>query len=158
MSTPEAAADAPVAPVEPIAAPVVAAAPAPPPVADPVALERARCAAIQAAALPGFGALAALAVASGWPASDFTAAQAASAEAVENARTEAAGATFRESLPAPVAGGGGGDPEPQDIEAKARADFAADANLRREFGHADTFVAFRVAEAAGKVRVLSKRA
>jgi ClpP class serine protease len=125
---------------------------------DPVAQERARCAAIQAALQPGFTALAALAVSAGWPVEQFTQAQAASAEAVENARIEGAGASFRESLPAPVAGGGGAAAEPTDPEAKARADFAASADLRAEFGTEAIYLAYVQAEASGKVRQLRKRA
>ena len=139
-------------------APVAAAAPAPAPAPDPVALERARCAGIQAAALPEFMPLAALAVASGWPVDQFTAAQAASTGAVEAARASASATAFRESLPAPVAGNGAADEAPADPEARARADWTADAKLRAEFPEVETFVAFRKAEAAGKVRVLSKRA
>lgn len=158
MTEQEATASAPQAPATPVAAPVAAVAPTPAPAPDPVALERARCAGIQAAALPEFMPLAALAVASGWPVDQFTAAQAASSGAVETARTAASAAAFRESLPAPVAGNGAADEAPADPEARARADWSGDAKLRAEFQDVETFVAFRKAEAAGKVRVLSKRA
>lgn len=149
---PDTTAQAPaVAPQVPVAPPVAPAAPI-----DAVAAERARCAGIQAAALPGFGALATLAVSKGWPVEDFTAAQTASATAVEAARTEAAGTAFRDSLPAPIAGGGGADPQPQDVESKAKAEWAASAEIRAEFGTEGALVAFRRAEAAGKVRSIKR--
>lgn len=133
--------------------------PAPPaPAVDPVAQERARCAAIQAAAQPGFTALAALAVSAGWPVEQFTQAQAASAEAVENARIEGAGNAFRQSLPAPIAGAGAAAEAPVDPIEKAKADFAASAELRAEFGTEGAYVAYVQAEAAGKVRQIRKRA
>ena len=129
-----------------------------PPTVDPVAAERARCAAIQAAMQPGFAALAALAVSGGWPVEQFTQAQDASAEAVAQARTEAAGATFRDSLPPPVAGGGGATDAPADPIAKAKADFVASRALQAEFGTEGIYVAYVQAEAAGKVRQIRKRA
>jgi ClpP class serine protease len=132
--------------------------PIPVPAADAVAAERARCAAIQGAMQPGFAALAALAVSGGWPVEQFTQAQAASAEAVAQARTEAAGATFRDSLPPPVAGGGGATDAPADPVEKAKADFAASADLRAEFGAEGAYVAYVQAVAAGKVRQIRKRA
>lgn len=138
---------------------VTAAAPPAPPAVDPVAAERARCAAIQSAAQPGFGQLAALAVSAGWPVDQFTAAQAASAAAVENARTEAAGTSFRATLPAPIDGGGGGDAGPDTVETRAKAEWAGSEAIRREFGTEGALVAYRLAEASGKVRPLaSKRA
>jgi ClpP class serine protease len=130
----------------------------PPQPVDPVTAERARCAAIQGAMKPGFAALAALAVSGGWPVEQFTQAQDASAEAVAQARTEAAGATFRDSLPPPVAGGGGATDAPADQIAKAKADFAASADLRAEFGTEGIYLAYVQAEAAGKVRPMRKRA
>lgn len=126
--------------------------------ADPVAAERARCAAIQSAMQPGFALLAALAVTAGWPVEQFTAAQAASAEAVENARIEGAGASFRQSLPAPVDGGGAAPPAPQAGEDAWKAEYAASDALRREFASESAYLSFKRAEAAGKVRILSKRA
>jgi ClpP class serine protease len=133
--------------------------PAPAPVAaiDPVAVERTRCAAIQTATLPGFAKLAALAVSAGWPVEQFANAQAASADAVENARIEGAGAAFRDSLPAPVAGAGGADEAPTDPIQKARADFAGSEALRAEFGAEGAYVAYVQAVAAGKVRVLAPK-
>lgn len=148
-------------PVAPAPAPVVVAeAPAPAPApADLVVAERARSASILAAQQPGFGALAQLAIAGGWPLDQFTAAQAASAQAVATARTEAAGAAFRESLPAPVAREGEQQPEqPATPEAKWEAEFAASADLQAEFPAASTYVAFKRAEAAGKVRRITKQA
>lgn len=126
--------------------------------ADAVAQERARCAAIQSAIKPGFTALAALAVSAGWPVEQFTAAQAASDEAVENARLEAAGVAFRKSLPAPVNGDGGEAPAPQAGPDKWRADYAASEALQAEFGTENAYVAYRQAEADGKIRKLQKRA
>ncbi len=123
-----------------------------------VAAERARCTAIQAAALPGFARLAALAVEGGWPVEQFTQAQAASAEAVESARIEGAGAAFRDSLPAPIAGGGGEAPQPQAGPDKWKADFAASTDLQKEFGNEGNYVAYRQAEAEGKVHPLRRPA
>lgn len=125
---------------------------------DPVVAERARCAGIQTAMKPGFSALAALAVSAGWPVEQFTQAQAASAEAVENARIEGAGAAFRESLPAPVAGNGAAPEAPQAGPDKWKADYAASDALKREFGSEGNYVAFRRAEADGKIRPIRKQA
>ena len=137
------------------AAPVTLAAPA----IDPVAAERARCAAIQSAALPGYSKLAALAVSGGWPVEQFTQAQAASAEAVNAARTEAAGETFRGSLPAAIAGGGGEiEGDAQDPDTKWKKEFAASEALRAEFGSEGAYVHYKRVEASGKLRVISKRA
>jgi len=138
----------------PAPAPVIAA-PAP---VDPVVAERARSAAILAAAHPEFAALASLAVANGWPVDQFTAAQNASASAVANARTQATAGAFRDSLPAPIAGGGGAPDAPTDPLAKASAEFAASDALQREFGTESRYLAYCQAVAAGKVRVISKRA
>lgn len=165
---PETSAATPTPPqVLPIAPDTTAAAPAAAPetsapraalrASDPVAAERARCAAIQSAALPGFAKLAALAVSDGWPVDRFTAAQDASAAAVASARTEAAGNSFRDSLPAPVAGGGGGDEVPADPEAKARAEFAASPALRAEFRTEGAYVAYQQAVSAGKVRLFAPK-
>jgi capsid assembly protease len=129
-----------------------------PPAVDPVGAERARCAAIQGAMKPGFSELAALAVSAGWPVEQFTQAQTASAAAVEAARLEGASGSFRDSLPAPLAGGGGGADTPADPVEKAKADFAASADLRAEFGTEGAYVAYVQAVAAGKVRQIRKRA
>ena len=123
-----------------------------------MAQERARCAAIQAAAQPSFAALAALAVSAGWPVEQFTEAQAASAQAVENARIEGAAGAFRDSLPAPIAGGGGEAPQPQAGPDAWKAEYAASADLRAEFGAEGAYVAYRQAEADGKIRPIKKRA
>lgn len=145
-----------------ITAPPVAEAPAPVPPApsiDPVAAERARCSGIQSAARPEFAALAALAVSAGWPLDQFTAAQDASASAVDAARTQATAGAFRDSLPAPIAGGGGGEAAPTDPAERARAEFAASPALRAEFGTEGRYVAYCQAVAAGKVRnIAPKRA
>ena len=143
-------------PPAPAPAPEAAAPPAPP--ADPVAAERARCSAISTAMKPGFGKLAALAVAEGWSPETFAAAQDSSAEAVTAAARGAQAQGFAGTFPAPVAGGGAVDAEGQAPEDKARAAFAADAKLRAEFGTEERYLAFVKAEAAGKVRVLSRRA
>lgn len=138
-------------PVAPVVAPIVAP-------ADPVATERARCSAIHAAMKPGFTALAAMAVENGWPAEQFASAQAASADAVENARREGAGAGFRDSLPAPIAGGGGGEPPaPTDPVEKAKAEFAASADLKAEFGTESKYLAYCQAMADGKVRLFAPK-
>ena len=154
-STPETTAEASAPPSAPIAE--AAASPATPP-ADPVAVERTRCAAIQSAAGPGFGALATLAVSSGWPVEQFTAAQAASQSAVDAARTQATAGAFRDSLPAPIAGGGAAGDLPADPGERARLEFAADPKLRAEFGTEGRYVAYVQAVAAGKVRIIGKRA
>lgn len=140
-------------PVAPAPAPV--ATPAPP--ADPVAAERTRCAGIHAAMLPGFAKLAAMAVEAGWPVAQFTAAQAASADAVETARRDGAGASFRESLPAPLAGGGGAPDAPTDPVEKAKADFAASDALKAEFGNEGRYLAYLQAVSDGKVRVIAPK-
>ena len=124
-----------------------------PPV-DPVVVERARSAAILAAAKPEFSALAALAVASGWSADQFVAAQAASAGAVATARAEAATGVFRDSLPAPIAAGGGADETP----IGPAAEFAASAALKAEFSTEGKYLAYCQAVADGKVRNIIKRA
>lgn len=124
-----------------------------PPV-DPVVAERARSAAILAAAKPEFSALAALAVASGWSADQFVAAQAASAGAVATARAEAATGVFRDSLPAPIAAGGGADETP----IGPAAEFAASAALKAEFSTEGKYLAYCQAVADGKVRNIIKRA
>lgn len=130
----------------------------PAPAIDPVAAERARCAAIQGAAQPGFTQLAALAVSAGWPVDQFAQAQAASAFAVEAARLDGAAGSFRDSLPERLAGGGGGDAAPADPVAKAKAAYAASAELQAEFGTEAIYLAYVQAEATGKVRQLRKRA
>lgn len=138
--------------------PIVAAAPAAEPTADPVVVERARCAAIQAAARPGFAALAGLAVSEGWSPETFAKAQDSSAEAVASAARGAQAQGFAASFPAPVAGGGGEHAEAGTLEDKAKARFAADAKLQAEFGTVERYAAFVKAEAEGKVRVISRRA
>lgn len=146
-------------PAEPVAAaqPAPAPAPAAPVALDGIAAERARCAAIQAAAQPAFARLAAQAVADGWPADQFIRAQAAAGDAVEAARKEGALGTFRGTLEPPVNAGGDHD-QPADPEAKAKADFASDAKLRAEFGNSESrYLAYVRANAAGNIRVISKR-
>lgn len=125
---------------------------------NPVVAERTRCAAIQAAAKSGFAKLAALAVSAGWPVEQFTQAQAASAEAVESARIEAAGAAFRESLPAPAQGGGAAPEAPKARPDAWKAEYTASDALKAEFGSEGAYVAYRQAEADGKIRKLQKRA
>jgi capsid assembly protease len=151
------AADAPAPAPDPVAPAIELQAAAAPPPVDLVAAERSRCAAIQTAAQPGFGALAALAIDKGWPLEDFTAAQAASASAVEGARAEAAGTAFRDSLPAPLAGGGSDADQPQDVESKAKAEWSSSAAIRAEFGTEGALVAYRRAEADGKVRAIPRK-
>jgi ClpP class serine protease len=154
----------PAQPADPAPAPEVTAAAVPPaaptaPALDPVAAERARTSAILAAAQPEFSALAQAAIAGGWPLEQFTTAQAASAQAVATARTQATGAAFRDSLPAAVAREGDQQPEaPATPEAKWEAEFAASAELQAEFPAASTYVAFKRAEADGKVRRLARQA
>jgi len=46
---------------------------------------------------------------------------------------------------------------PTDIEAQARSDWQRDPAIRAEFGEEKVYVAFRRAEAAGKVRILGGR-
>lgn len=153
---PETTAQQPQAPA-PVAAPAPAAeVPQPQAAQDPVIAERARCAAIQAAAKPGQQALASLAVEEGWSVETFTKAQAATHSAVESARAEGAGGAFRDSLPKPVAGDPGADPAPAEGEEKWKSDFASDAKLRAEFGQESTYLAFKAAEAAGKVRSIKR--
>jgi capsid assembly protease len=120
--------------------------------ADARAEERARCAAVMAAARPGFETMAQLAVAEGWSAETFARAQAAAEPAVK----AAAAAAFRDSLPAPVAAA---EPAPQSAEDRARASWEADADLRAEFGgQFASYVAFTKAEAAGRVKRIGQRA
>lgn len=145
----------------PVANPPAAAAtpPAPPPAAAPEAIERARCAAILAAAKPGFNQLASLAIAQGWTADAFAQAQDASAVAVTEATRAAQAQAFAGSLPAPVAGGGEpSDPCTLPPDERAKAEWDRDAKLRAEFG--DDFAryaAFSKAQARGQVRLVSKR-
>lgn len=122
---------------------------------DPVQAERARTQAILAAAKPEFTALAQVAVAEGWPVDLFARAQEASASAVASARTAAEAAAFRDSLPQPVANAGPAAPD--DPQARWKAEYAASADLQREFGGESTYLAFKQAEAAGKVRSLPRR-
>jgi capsid assembly protease len=124
---------------------------------DYVAAERARASAIMAAAQPEFAALAALAVAQGWPLEQFSAAQQASSTAVETARTQATAGAFRDSLPAPLAGNPGAEIPAAEGPDKWRHDFTASADLQAEFRTEGAYVAFRQAEADGKVRPLKKR-
>lgn len=128
--------------------------PAPAPQVDAIAVERARVAAILGAQKPGMEKLAQLAVAQGWTAETFTAAQ----DAAQPARDALAG--FRASLPEPVdtrAGQPPAAPE-QTPEQKLRAEFDASAALQAEFGgRFELFQAFREAEAAGRVRAISRR-
>ncbi len=147
--------DAPAAAPEIIAAApgIVAALPVDPvdPV-DPLVAERARSAAILAAVKPEFSALAALAVAGGWSANQFVAAQAASACAVATARADAATGAFRDSLPAPIAAGGGADKTPLD----PAAEFSASAALKAEFSTEGKYLAYCQAVADGKVRNIKR--
>lgn len=157
---PDAATEQPTAPAS-AAAPAptpAAAAPAPQPEADanPVVAERARCAAINAAAKPGQQALATLAIDEGWSVETFNRAQAANETAVTQARTEAAAGGFRDSLPTPLADAGGADNQADEPEAKWKNEFATDAKLRAEFGTEGAYVAYRLAEAAGKVRSIKR--
>ena len=139
--------------VETVETPVAVAPVAVPVVTDTGPSERIRAAAIMTATLPGFQALAALAIANGWSFEVFTAAQDASGPAVTAAVVAAQGAAFRESLPAPV-GSGNGDPQPDTPQAK----WASDPALRAEFGDDfGRYTAFIDAEAAGKVRRLTGR-
>lgn len=124
--------------------------------ANPVATERARTSAILGAAQPEFQALARVAIDGGWTVEQFTAAQAASSSAVEAARTQATAGAFRDSLPAPVAGTGAADDAPADPVQRWKNEFAADDKLRAEFGTEGAYVAYRQAEADGKVRVLKR--
>lgn len=148
-------------PPAPPAAPQASAPPATPPAppADLVAVERARCAAIQAAMKPGFNALAAMAVQQGWTAETFTQAQDASAAAV-TAATQAAGLTaFQGSLPPPVAGNGEPpDPAALPPEERAKAEWAKNAKLRAEFGNDfETYAAYAKATARNVVKLVSRR-
>lgn len=154
---PIAAAAAPVAQPEPPTPPVAAV--QPPAALDGVAVERARCAAIQAAMQPGFAALASLAVTEGWSAEVFAQAQTASAGAVDTARREGAGASFRASLPDPLKPSGDAvDPATLPPAERAKAEFAADAKLKAEFGSEGAYVAYVEAVAAGKVRAIGRKA
>lgn len=156
-ATPEqpAATVKPVAAPAPIAAPVAPAAQAPVQI-DPVLAERSRAAGIQAAALPEFQALATLALQEGWSVEVFTRAQDASTQAVTAATTAVRAQAFQSSMPAPLPHGGV-EQSAMTPEERAEADWTQKPELRAEFGNKDAFLAFRRAEAAGKVRVLSQR-
>lgn len=123
--------------------------------ADPVAAERARTAAILAAAKPGFAALSTLAITAGWPVEQFEQAQAASETAVAAARAEAAGNAFRDSLPTPA---GPAAPAATSGPDKWKAEFAASEALQAEFRTEGAYVGFKQAEADGKVRTLKRPA
>ena len=133
---------------------VAAVPPVPPPQAEAaVAAERTRCAAILAAAKPGQIALAQIAVAQGWTADVFGQAQAA-AEASAAATAQAA---YAASFPPPVATGPAPTAAPATEAERLRAEWDGSQALQAEFGGSfDAFTAFRRAEAAGRVRVLSR--
>lgn len=138
------------------AVPSVAATEQPPVALDAVQQERARAAGIQAAARPEFHALATLALQEGWSVDAFTRAQDASAQAVTAATTAVRAQAFQASMPAAVPHGDI-DPSTMTAEQRADADWAQKPELRAEFGDKAAFLAFRRAEAAGKVRVLATR-
>lgn len=148
---------APAAENTPIPAPVPVS-PAPS-AADGVAAERARCAAIQAAALPSFSALAAQAVEEGWEAASFIRAQANAQKAVDDARKADTLAAFRGSLPAPAAAdtAASADVDVTKLPPAERAKAEWDANpaIRAEFGQVENYAAYLQAVADGKVRPIN---
>lgn len=156
-TSPNASNPVPVPAVEtPTPAPVAVAPPAAPaaPAIDPVAAERARAAAINGAAQPGFQALATLAINEGWTMETFAAAQAASATAVEAAGKAAQLSTFAGSFPAPLANGGGTpDLAALSTEQQWAAAWDSDAKLRGQFMSKDDYLAFKSASARGLARI-----
>ncbi len=144
---PPAATAEPPAPANPALTPLAALIPGAT-AADARAEERARCAAIFAAASPGFEQLAQLAVSQGWTAETFAQAQAAAQAGVQAANASA----YAGSFPAPVQTAPAAPPAPPADPVKAEWD--GDAKLRAEFGgDFDSFKAFKAAEAAGRARI-----
>lgn len=148
----------------PVAETTTVAAPSPPVAPAPVALdavtaERARCASIQAAALPAFSALAAQAVEEGWEAATFIRAQANAQKAVDDARKTDTLAAFRGSLPAPAAAdtAAAADVDVTKLPPaeRAKAEWDADPAIRAEFGEVANYAAYLAAVAAGKVRSIA---
>lgn len=159
-ATPPAVASAATPPVQ-AAAPAPAPAPATPPVqaaADPVALERARVAAILGAALPEQNALAGALIASGAPLEQ--ALQQINADL--RTRFAAQGAATLGALPtatpAPAPGATPAVPAGASDEVRLTAEFNADPKLRAEFAAAADYVAFKRAESAGQIRRIAPAA
>lgn len=136
-------------------------------VADAAAAERARIQGVLATALPGHEALVQDLAFDG----RTTAGEAALAvNAAERAALAKAGVTLRDARPAAVpaekpaadkdvdAAQASAAADAKTPEEKARAEWAADANLRASFADdLDTYLAYAKAEAAGRVRILGKK-
>ncbi len=130
-----------------------------PSAADAVAAERARAAAIQAATLPAFAELSALAMSEGWPADQFIRAQAAAGKAVDTARREGALGTLRETLPQPVPAGGADPVDTSKLppEERAKAEWETSEAIRAEFKTLGAYSAYLKAEADGKIRRIAPK-
>jgi len=125
--------------------------------ADAGQTERARALSIINAAGPEAHALAVTAIETGMSLDQFQKIKASNAADIERATARVQAAAFRESIPAPVSAVESVDTAPTDPVEKAKAEWAANATVRAEFGNDEgAFLAFRRAEAAGKVRILSR--